>query len=90
MYELPIETGARLIETATERERDERLHRQWCAQLPFMTQETFVSFSGYKDRCTGRDIDTRPASEILREAAEIEEGFAAANKEAGDGTQGEH
>lgn len=55
-----------------------------------MAQDTFVSFAEYKDRCTGRDIDTRPASQIIREAMEIEAEFAAADKEAGNGSEGEH
>lgn len=68
--------AARLILHAQEAERDERLFSQWVAQLPIMAmQGVSVSFAEYRDRMTGANIDTRPASIILAELDEIEKQF---------------
>lgn len=39
----------------------------WIVQLPYMSKDDFVGFDAYFDRVTGRNIDTRPALEILAE-----------------------
>ena len=64
--------GVDLIRRAEEQERDERLHRQWSVQLPFMGTETYVSFAEYKAQVTGANIDTRPTGEVVEECWEIE------------------
>lgn len=55
-----------------EKTRDERIFRQWVAQLPWMDQDTFVSFQDYKDRVTGANIDRRSVAEIEADLAEVE------------------
>ena len=71
MLNLDAETGLELILKAMEQERDERLHRQWTAQLPIMAYAgKNISFAEYKDRVTGASIDRRPVAEIQREIDE--------------------
>ncbi len=65
-----------LARKAEEEERDERLHRQWAAQLPFMSAESYVSFREYRDLVTGANIDTRPTGELVEECLEIEREIA--------------
>lgn len=62
-----------LIAKAKEKETEERLHRQWTAQLPLMAYaDKYMPFSEYYDKNTGRNIDMRPASEILKEIEAVE------------------
>lgn len=51
----------------------EILRREWLAYLPLMTTGIVqkMTFEEYKGRCV-TSIDTRPASEILAEVAQIE------------------
>lgn len=73
---MDVDLAVALIKKAREQERDERLYRQWVAQLPVMAmQGVSVSFAEYRDRMTGANIDTRPASVILAELDEIEKQF---------------
>lgn len=69
---MDLETGMALINFAREKERDERIFRQWVSQLPFMGEKTFISFDDYRDRVTGANIDTRPTAEIMAELDSIE------------------
>lgn len=71
---LPALTGARLLRRAADQEQDERLHREWCAVLPFMQVGLLklMQFSEYRERRLGLNIDFRPSGEIL---AELEERF---------------
>lgn len=64
-----------MLSLARERLRDERIHRQWTACLPYMTEDTFISFDEYRDRVTGKNIDVRPTEEILAELDELEHLF---------------
>lgn len=82
IMQLPPDTGLALLEKAREQEADARYHIQWAVQLPYMSEETFLSFADYKARLTGADIDTRPTAEILAELDELEKRMG---KEAGDG-----
>lgn len=73
---LDIETGLRLILKAQEKERDERIFRQWVAQLPIMAvADNVISFDDYRDRVTGANIDFRPADDIMEELDEVEKQF---------------
>ena len=57
-------------------ERDERLFRQWTAQLPIMAiTGEIIDFEAYRDRVTGANIGRRPAEEILEELDEVEKKF---------------
>ncbi len=74
-----------LIEWAKEKERDARIFQQWVVQLPVMGMtDGFISFSDYKDRVTGANVDTRSLWEILQELDEVEKQFE--RKEAFDGS----
>ncbi len=71
--QLDIDIGIALIDTALEKNRDERLFQQWVAQLPVMAiTGQVVSFSVYKDRVTGANIDRRSTAEIINEIDEVE------------------
>lgn len=68
----PFEEGAQFIIQSIKAHQEDRLYRWWCAIVPNMTSETFMSFEDFRDRMTGANIDKRPAEEILAEAEEIE------------------
>ena len=68
-----LDLGLALISKALEKDRDERLFRQWTAQLPIMALTGEVeSFADYKNRVTGANIDRRSVAEINRELDEVE------------------
>lgn len=67
-----MDIGLDLILKAMEKSRDERLFQQWVAQLPWMDKENFVSFSDYRDKVTGANIDRRSVAEIEADLAEVE------------------
>lgn len=67
-----MNTGVELILKAMEKNRDERIFQQWVAQLTWMDKDSFVSFSDYRDKVTGANIDRRSVAEIEAELAEIE------------------
>lgn len=67
------ETGAALIAKALEKEREDRIFQQWVVQLPVMAYTGKpVSFSEYKDRVTGANIDRRPTAVIQAELDALE------------------
>lgn len=55
-----------------EKDRDDRIFQQWVAQLPWMGKENFISFTDYRDRVTGVNIDRRSTAEILADLDEVE------------------
>ena len=68
-----LDLGLALIDKALEKDRDERLFRQWTAQLPIMAITGEVEgFADYKNRVTGANIDRRTTAEILRELDDVE------------------
>lgn len=71
--ETDVTTGLALIVKAKEQERDDRIFQQWVAQLPTMALAGKpVSFSEYRDRVTGANIDRRPVAEIEAELDALE------------------
>lgn len=70
--QLDGETGLGLIVKALEQERDDRIFQQWVVQLPHMGRDNFISFTDYKDKVTGANIDRRSTAEILAELDEVE------------------
>jgi hypothetical protein len=68
-----VSTGLSLILKAIEKNRDDRIFQQWVAQLPWMNQDSFVSFADYKDRVTGANIDRRSVAEIEADLARAEQ-----------------
>jgi len=67
-----IETGLAIIAKAREKDREERIFQQWVVQLPLMDEKHFVSFSDYKDKLTGANIDTRSVAAIEADLANAE------------------
>ena len=79
---LDLETALRLIFKAKEEERDERIFRQWVAQLPLMAMSGEpISFEDYRDRVTGANIDLRPTAEIMAELDDVERKFETRKEE---------
>ncbi len=69
--QMDADDGLLLIQKALEQERDERIFRQWTAQLPIMAYTgKNISFAEYRDRVTGANIDRRSVAEIQREIDE--------------------
>lgn len=76
VLQLDLELGLPLIRYAREQQQDERLHRQWVAQLPVMALTGVeVSFADYKKTATGANIDRRPLAVIEQELDEVEAMF---------------
>ncbi len=57
------------VNLARKKEEEDRLHREWCAMYPRFKKH--ISFGEYVDMVTGRNIDTRPASVIMKEIEEL-------------------
>lgn len=69
---LPFGDGLQLLQRAMEKEQDGRIFLQWAVQLPFMDPQHPVPYRDYKDRVTGKNLDLRPAREIIDELIEVE------------------
>lgn len=68
---LDADLGLELIIKAREKEREDRIFQQWTAQLPIMAYTgKNISFSEYRDRVTGANIDRRSVAEIQKEIDE--------------------
>ena len=67
------DTFIEMIEIALEKEREERAHKQWSAMLPFMSlgMLEYISFEEYIEKLSGKNVDMRPASEIIAEIEEL-------------------
>ena len=73
ILQLDADIGLELTAKALEQERDERIYRQWVAQLPVMSfTGVNMSFADYKDRVTGANIDRRTTAEILADLDDAE------------------
>lgn len=72
-----------LVDIAIEKEKEDTLHKQWCSMLPFMSMKMleYISFPEYINKCSGRNIDMRPVSEII---ADIEETHQKAKQKRGE------
>lgn len=66
---MDVEMFLDFLKVAKEKETEERLHAQWVTMLPAMSKQElkYIPFSDYVDQCTGRNIDRRPAEEIIAE-----------------------
>lgn len=58
---------------AMEHERIEIHRAQWNALYPFMVMKRlkYFSFKDYYDMCLGRNVDMRPAEDIIAEIEEL-------------------
>lgn len=75
IMQLDIQSALRVINKAIEKEKENRFFLQWVVQLPNMTKENYISFEAYLDKVTGRNIDTRPVYECMKELEEVKRLF---------------
>lgn len=74
--ELPAKTGAEIIDRARTAEREEQIRVEWTSLLPWM-QSGHLKLMQWRDYCdvrTGRNIDTRPAGDIIAELEQLHGG----------------
>lgn len=73
IFQMDTDTFIEMLEIALEDERKERAHRQWSAMLPFMSlgMLEYISFQEYFEKLSGKNVDLRPASEIIAEIEEL-------------------
>lgn len=73
IMKMDLETFCRFISIGREKEIEERLHAQWVSMLPLMSlqQLKYIPFDEYKDQCLGKNIDYRPAEEIIKELEDL-------------------
>lgn len=66
---MDIEDFCEFVKIGKEKEQEERLHAQWVSMLPAMSRKElkYISFEDYIDQCLGKNIDLRPADEIIKE-----------------------
>ncbi len=68
---LPIAEAVLFAQKAIEKDREEKHFAMWVAILPWMSEDTYISFEDYSRRLDGKDIDKRSPEEILQECKEI-------------------
>lgn len=61
-----------IIKKAYEKETEQALWERWLVDYRHMTEETFISFIDYKERCLGQKIDTTSKEDLIRLAERIE------------------
>lgn len=73
ILQMDVETFIEMVEIALEKEQEELAHRQWSAMLPFMSLGVLenISFREYFEKLSGKNVDLRPASEIIAEIEEL-------------------
>lgn len=71
--DIDVETLVELCEYAKEKEEEDRLRAEWNAVYPFMAMKwlKYMPFHEYVDARTGRNVDLRPAEEIIAEIEEL-------------------
>lgn len=74
--ELPAKTGAEIIVRARTAEREEQIRAEWTSLLPWMQSGhlKLMQWRDYYDARTGRNIDTRPAGDIIAELEQLHGG----------------
>jgi len=73
ILQMDPDTFIEMIEIALDKEKEERAHKQWSEMLPFMSlgMLEYISFEEYFENLSGKNIDMRPASEIIAEIEEL-------------------
>ncbi len=69
---LEINEGILFINKALDKRLEDRHFLMWVNQLPFMTEETRLSFEDYRDKLSGRNISNISKEDALAQADEIE------------------
>lgn len=69
IMQLSINDFNRFIKIAKDKEKEEQIRAQWVSMLPYMSmkQLKYISLEEYKNQCTGKNIDIRPAEDIIKE-----------------------
>lgn len=85
MSRMSVDRFCQLIIVAIDGENKDKHRQEWLALIPIMVlRGKYMSFNEYLDKVTGKNIDMRPADEILRE---IDEAFEKVNTEGRDGSR---
>lgn len=81
---MEVDEFLEFVQIATEKEVEDRLYQEWLTLYPRMATKEFkfMSFAEYKEKSQGKNIDKRPAGEII---AEIEEAHRKMREEVGNG-----
>ena len=81
ILQMEVETFIEIVEIALEKEQEELAHRQWSAMLPFMSlgMLEYISFQEYFEKLSGKNVDLRPASEIMAEIEDLHQKGGRAN-----------
>jgi hypothetical protein len=69
---LEINEGILIINKAIEKRTEDRHFSMWTSLLPFMTEDTYISFEDYRVKLTGGNISRISREEALAKAEEIE------------------
>lgn len=70
---LDAAVGVPLIEKAREADEDDRIRAEWTALLPWMQSGhlKLIQFQEYLDQRTGRNVDRRPADEVIADLEKL-------------------
>lgn len=73
LYDLPVGVGVALVFKAHEEAVRERIRDEWVTLLPWMQAGhlKLIQFDDYFDQRTGRNIDRRPADQIIAELEKL-------------------
>ena len=69
---LEINEGILIINKAIEKRTEDRHFLMWSNLLPFMTEDSYISFEDYEDKLTGRNFSRISKEDALAKAEEIE------------------
>lgn len=61
-----------LLETAEEKEQEERLWQMWVSVYPNMDRKSYIPFEKFRDEAMGKNIDRRTDAEILADVTAAE------------------
>lgn len=70
---LDAAVGVPLIEKARDADVDDRIRAEWTALLPWMQTGhlKLIQFPEYLDQRTGRNVDQRPAAEVIADLEKL-------------------
>ena len=71
--EMPFDEYVSFVVLAITNENREKVYREYLAWLPLLILKgKYMTFDRFYDEITGKNIDFRPAEEILKESEDIE------------------
>lgn len=73
ILKMNITDFCKFVQIGREKEEEERIHAQWVSMLPLMSMQQlkYMPFEEYKNQCLGKNIDTRPVDEIIKELEDL-------------------